>query len=78
MPDKSIADLVNLSGTVGVTASQDTPGVDTYFYVESNTLGFGITISYDINTNLNEQVRYNNGGFTDIVGGVVIEDADIV
>lgn len=69
--------LINASGTLLVTATQDTPGTDTYFYIEADIAGEAMTIVYNLNTSLNEIIRYNNKGVYDIVGGPKIEDSDI-
>lgn len=74
---QELVSLMNASGTLTATAYQDTPGVDTYFYVESDIIGTGLNITYDSNTAFNEQIRFNSNGVTDTVGGIVIEDVDI-
>tara|TARA_R110000796_G_scaffold61077_2_gene141394 strand:- start:37740 stop:39701 length:1962 start_codon:yes stop_codon:yes gene_type:complete len=72
-----IVSAINASGTLAVTATQDTPGADSYFYIEANAVGVSMTVVYNSNVSLNEKVRYANNGVTDIVGGTVIEDSDI-
>jgi hypothetical protein len=69
--------LINASGTLDATASQDTPGTDTYFYVESDILGTGLVITYDVNTAFSEQIRYNSNIITETIGGPIIQDTDI-
>ena len=72
-----IVSAINASGTLAVTATQDNPGSDNYFYIEANVAGASMTVVYNSNVSLNEKVRYANNGVTDIVGGTVIEDSDI-
>ena len=72
-----IVSAINASGTLAVAATQDTPGADSYFYIEANAVGASMTVVYNSNVSLNEKVRYANNGVTDIVGGTVIEDSDI-
>ena len=71
-----LTSLINASPIL-ITASQDTPGTDTYFYIEADIAGTAMTIVYNLNTSLNSIIRYNNKGVYDIVGGPKIEDADI-
>ena len=72
-----LASLINASGTLAATASQDTPGTDEYLYVTSDTVGTGLTMTYGFNTSLGSQIRDNSNPITDIVGGSIIEDIDI-
>jgi len=68
--------LINASSIL-ITASQDTPGTNTYFYIEADVPGDAMTIVYNLNTSLNGVIRYNNKGVYDTVGGIKIEDSDI-
>ena len=72
-----LVNLINASGTVGATASQDIDGVDTYLYVESDTAGTPLTMVYGFNTILDVMIRYNTQEITNNVGGVLIEDENI-
>ena len=68
--------LINASGTLDITASQDTPGTDAYFYIEMDTAGLTFTISSLVNlTSL--QVCMNSYLITNVTGGTIIEDADV-
>ena len=69
--------LINASGTLAATASQDTPYTDEYLYVTSDTVGTGLTMVYGFNTSFGSQIRDNSNPITDIVGGTIIEDIDI-
>jgi hypothetical protein len=72
---QQMAVLINASGTLDITASQDTPGTDTYFYVEMDTGGIPMTVS--ALTNLTEVVvRGNSYGFTIEGGGTVTDDTN--
>jgi len=68
--------LINASGTLDITASQDTPGTDTYFYIEMDTAGPAFTVvSY---SNLTEiGVCPPMYALTQSVLGSIIEDTDI-
>ena len=73
-----LASLINASGTVAATASQDTPGTDGYIYVEADVAGNALTMSYGTNTLKNTTIRYNTKSIIDVVGGVLIEDENII
>ena len=73
-----LASLINASGTVAATASQDTPGTDGYIYVEADVAGNALTMSYGTNTLKNTTIRYNTKSIIDAVGGMLIEDANII
>jgi hypothetical protein len=70
--------LTNASGTVNATASQDIPGSDTYFYIESDIAGTPLTLSYNLATTLSVIIRHNTKEIGDRVGGLIIEDEDII
>ena len=71
-----IAALINASGTLDITASQDNPGTDTYFYIEADTAGVPFTMS--TYTNLTAVIiRVNSYSMTNSTGGMIIEDADV-
>jgi hypothetical protein len=73
---QQMAVLINASGTLDVTATQDTPGTDAYFYVESDVAGTPFT--QQVATNLTTAViRENSYALTNTTGGVIIEDADV-
>jgi hypothetical protein len=71
-----IATLINASGTLDITASQDIPGTDTYFYAEMDTAGPTFTVvTY---SNLTEiGVSPAMYALTQSVLGTIIEDIDI-
>jgi len=73
----TLVTLINASGTVGATASQDTVGVDGYIYVESDTAGIPLLMAYGFNTILDTVIRYNTQSIYDNVGGTLIEDPNI-
>jgi hypothetical protein len=68
--------LINASATLDITASQDIPGTDTYFYTEMDTAGLVFTIP--ATTNLNGTglcpAMYT---LSQSVLGTIIEDVDI-
>lgn len=69
--------LINASGTLDLTATQDTPGTDTYFYVEADVAGAPYTIP--ATTNLSAlSIRENSYLMTEIVGGTIIENANVI
>jgi hypothetical protein len=68
--------LINASATLDITASQDTPGIDTYFYAEADIANAGYTIvTY---SNLTE-LGLVPGMFalTQSILGTIIEDIDV-
>jgi hypothetical protein len=71
-----MASLINASATLDITASQDIPGTDAYFYLESDVAGTSFTIpTYaNIGTVL---VRPNSNAFTVLCGGSIIQDVNI-
>jgi len=69
--------LINASGTLDLTASQDTPGTDSYFYVEADVAGSPYTIP--TTTNLSALgIRSNSYAITEVVGGTIIENANVI
>lgn len=75
---EELVSLTNASGTLDATASQDNNGVDEYFYVESDTAGEALTLVYGTATAADAVIRYNTKLITDTIGGMLIEDADII
>jgi len=71
-----MAALINASGTLDLTASQDTPGTDLYFYIESDIAGTPFTNNSLINLT-GSIIRENSYALTNITGGTIIEDADV-
>ena len=70
--------LINASTGATATASQDTPGTDEYIYIESDVAGTPLSVTYGTNTLKNVTIRYNTKAITDSVGGMLIEDEDII
>lgn len=71
-----IAALINASGTLDITATQDTPGTDVYFYCESDVASVPFVSAGLVNlTELG--VRENSYGFTLLGGGDIIEDSNV-
>ena len=67
--------LINASSTLNITATQDTPGTDTYFYLESDVAGTPYTQSSL--TNLSSTgIRENSYELTNTTSGLIIEDSD--
>jgi hypothetical protein len=68
--------LINVSGTLDITASQDIPGTDTYFYAESDTANNQYTLVSTTNLTV---FAISPGMFplTQSVLGTIIEDTDI-
>jgi len=73
---QQMAVLINASGTLDITATQDTPGTDIYFYVESDVAGTPFTQQTSINI-VTAVIRENSYALTNITGGTIIEDADV-
>ena len=71
-----MAVLINASGTLDITATQDTPGTDVYFYVESDVAGTPFTTQTLVNV-VTTFIRENSYALTNITGGTIIEDADV-
>lgn len=72
-----LTSLTNTTGTPLATASQDNPGVDEYFYIESDIAGEPLIINYINQTSLDVIIRYNTKAITENVGGTLIENANI-
>jgi hypothetical protein len=71
--------LINASGTLDITASQDTPGTDVYFYVEADVAGTNINVNNGNLVNCTYTVlRGNSYAITNSTGGYIIEDLDIL
>ena len=68
--------LINASATLDITASQDTPGTDTYFYIEADTVGVSYTQQSVVNI-ATTAIREGAYAITNITGGTIIEDADV-
>ena len=73
-----LTSLTNASSTAKVTASQDTSGVDEYFYLESDVAGNDLMMTYNTKTDFGVTIRYNTKAITDVVGGMLIEDENII
>ena len=72
-----MAALINASATLDITATQDTPGTDIYFYTTADVAGIPFTTpSY---TNLTELgIRENSYSLIELIGGTIIENANII
>jgi hypothetical protein len=68
--------LINASATLDITASQDIPGTDAYFYLESDVSGTAFTIPASANIVV-ALVRPNSNAFTVLCGGSIIQDINI-
>jgi hypothetical protein len=68
--------LINTSGTLDITASQDNPGINDYFYLESDIEGITFTNNSLINIT-GIVIREASYAITNITGGTIIEDADV-
>jgi hypothetical protein len=68
--------LINASATLDITASQDIPGTDAYFYLESDVNGTAFTIPTYANIVI-VLVRPNSNAFTVLCGGSIIQDINI-
>ena len=69
--------LINASGTLDLTASQDTPGTDDYFYVEADIAGVQIARGNPLGNLTALEIRQGSYAMTNITGGTIIEDADV-
>ncbi len=72
--------LINASATLNLTASQDTPGTDEYFYVECDTAGFNFPTFGNANGQANLTstfIRIGAYEMTEIIGGTIIENSNI-
>ena len=70
-----IAALINLSGTLSVTATHN-PG-DAFFEINADVVGTTVTVAALINVTRTE-VREFSFAITDLVGGQIIDDLDVV
>lgn len=69
--------LINASATLDITATQDIPGTNTYFYTTADVAGVPFTTP--ASTNLVELgIRENSYTMTEIVGGTIIENSNII
>jgi hypothetical protein len=73
-----LTSLTNASSSAKVTASQDTVGVDEYFYLESDVDGNALTVTFNTKTALGTVIRHNTKSIIDAVGGMLIEDTNII
>jgi hypothetical protein len=71
-----MAELINASGTLDCTASQDIAGTDEYFYVEADVAGTPFTESGLVNL-VGTNIRLNSYLITNLTGGTLIEDTDV-
>jgi hypothetical protein len=72
-----MAALINASATLDITATQDTPGTDTYFYTTADVAGIPFTTP--ALTNLTELgIRENSYLLTELIGGTIIENSNII
>ncbi len=69
--------LINANVPLGVTASQDTPGVDEYFYIEADTAANAASGSTLVNLTETILVTTSSYALTDTVGGLLIQDTDV-
>ena len=72
--------LINASGTLDITALQDTPGTDEYFYAEADIAGIQLARAGNANTlaNLTSlEIRQGSYPITEIIGGTIIENINI-
>ena len=72
-----LVSLIGVSGTVGVTPSQDNPSVDNNFYLTSDVVANSILATFDVNTELDILIDRLAIGVTDVIGGTVIESTDV-
>ena len=70
--------LTNNNTNIDILATQDDDGVDEYLYLESEVSGEPIVITYDNNTSFGVTIRQNTKAISDVVGGTLIEDANII
>jgi hypothetical protein len=72
-----VAFLINQSATLDITAYQDNPGVDTYFYISADTNAASCTIV--VSTNLTSLLLVDNSyALTDLIGGTIIENSNVI
>ncbi len=70
--------VASINGAIAnITASQDTPGVDTYFYVEADTATYQVSALSLINITETIVVTTSSYALTDLVGGLLIQDTDV-
>lgn len=72
--------LINASATLDITATQDTPGTDAYFYLEHDVVGQNFAVMGNMNTSTNltnSLIRIGSFPITEICGGTIIENANI-
>ena len=70
--------LTNNNTNIDILSTQDDDGVDEYLYLESEVSGEPIVITYDNNTSFGVTIRQNTKAISDVVGGTLIEDANII
>lgn len=77
---QELVSLINAS-SLSATASQDTPGTDEYFYLETDNAGPVMTTTPEHPATYNvskETLLLGSYPMTEIVGGTIIEDADVI
>jgi hypothetical protein len=75
-----MAALINASGTLDLTATQDTPGTDAYFYLEHDTIGQNFSVYGNNNTGANltaSLVRIGSFPITELVGGDITGNSNV-
>lgn len=75
---QQLVTLINASGTLDITASQDTPGTDNYLYVESDVAGVNININNGALVNCSWIIiRGNSFAISNTTGGSIIENSNV-
>ncbi len=72
--------LINASGTLDMTASQDNAGTDEYFYIEMDTAGYNFLIKGNNNSSSNltaSIIRIGSYAITEIIGGNIVENINV-
>ena len=74
-----MAALINGSPflNVAVIATQDTPGTDEYFYIETLTAGPSFSYNTAVNFSAINIQRWNSYAITNITGGSILENSNV-
>ncbi len=76
---QQFATLINASGTLDLTATQDTPGTDVYLYIEADVAGVPFVYIAAANSisNPGTTIRKNSFTITNIIDGTITEDINV-
>jgi len=72
-----LVNQINADGAMDMTASQDTSGVDEYFYVTADIVGLQMLVR-DFGNCPEKTIQWGSYAMTDKVGGTIVQDIDMI